>query len=167
MSDRPSHTLQLAFPCDSTWSLPVSSKLIEKNNPKSSTPSRIPLGQDEKQIHIYQSLNKKTINHWKHLMQNSKDCSLKVNSTEHWSYSGTQGKGKYWISLQICTTYTWQRHTALCLNKSRSIHHADIHHSLTLSPEKLQHSILWLARVQCDSLPLQNLTISRIFSEVW
>lgn len=59
-------------------------KAYRKNNPKSSTPSRVPLGQDEKQIRIYQSLNKTTINHWKYLMQNSEECLLKANSTEHW-----------------------------------------------------------------------------------
>lgn len=58
-------------------------KAYRKNIPKTSTPSRVPLGQDEKQIHIYQFLNKKTINHWKYLMQTSKECLLKANSMEH------------------------------------------------------------------------------------
>lgn len=57
-------------------------KAYRKNTPKSSTPSRVSLGQDEKQIHIYQSLNKKTINHWKYLMQTSEECLLKANSME-------------------------------------------------------------------------------------
>jgi len=80
-------------------------KACRKNNPKSSTPSTVRLGQDEKQIHIYQSLNKKTINHWKYLMQSSEECLLKANSSAQ-SYSGIQGEVKYRLSLQIHTTYT-------------------------------------------------------------
>lgn len=83
-------------------------KAFRKNTPKSSLHQGVPLGQDEKQIHIYQSLNKKTINHRKYLMQRRR---MFAEGKQHgvWSYSGIQGKVKYWLSLQICITYTWHK----------------------------------------------------------
>lgn len=61
-----------------------------------------------------------------------------------------------------------QSQAALCLHKSKSINHADTHHSLRLSSEKLQHSCsLWLAGYSGIKFVLVNLTISRVFSEVW
>lgn len=64
--------------------------------------------------------------------------------------------------------YMTQRHAALCLHKSKSINHADTQHSLPLSSEKLQHLCsLGLAGYSGIKFVLVNLTISRVFSEVW
>lgn len=143
-------------------------KAYRKNSPKSSTLSRVPLGQDEKQIHIYQSLNKKTINHWKYLMQNSDECLLKANSTEH----GVTQEYRVKSNTDCLCRYAQPIHDTKIrcplptqIKIYKSCRHSPQFTSLTW---KITAFLLFMTcRVQWIKFVLVNLTISRVFSEVW